>query len=133
MNRWSWRGAVVSLLTCKALQLPAAFRIQLSHLAGEVAESRVAVLLDERVHTRLGSQVSVLLARVDRPVQVRLALASAGDQTLRVEPPKDRHVGGVRTRLLRPPVERLHHLPDRNLSVPSPDVLHDLGLQLVEL
>src|SRR5947208_12064003 len=54
----------VSLLACKALELAAAVRVQLRHLASEVAQRCVAVLLHQRVHAGLGPEVSVLLVRV---------------------------------------------------------------------
>src|SRR4051794_36976439 len=122
-RRWLCRVAGMSLLACKALQLPAAVGIELGHLPGEVAECRVPVARDERVDARLRAQIGVLVARVDRAVQVGLALATARDEALFVQTTEDRHVGRVRARLLRALVERLHDLAHRHLVVAAPDIL----------
>src|SRR3954452_997887 len=131
--RGSRREGLLSLLPCKALKLPPAIRVEAGHLPGEVAERGVAVLLDERVDTGLRAEVGVLLARVRRRVQVGLALAPARNEPLGVQAAQDRHVGGVRARLLGSAVESLHHLAHRHLPIAVPNVLHDLGLELVKL
>src|SRR3954453_17248216 len=131
--RGSRREGLLSLLPCKALKLPPAIRVEAGHLPGEVAERGVAVLLDERVDTGLRAKIGVFLARVRGRVQVGLALAPARNEPLGVQAAQDRHVGGVRARLLGSAVESLPHLAHRHLPIAVPNVLHDLGLELVKL
>src|SRR5215212_3996572 len=123
----------MSLFACKALQLPAAIGVKARHLSREVAERGVTVLLDERVDAGLSAEIRVLLARVHRAVEVGLALTPPRDESLGVQSPKDRHVGRIRAWLLSPPVQRLHDLAHGDLAIAAPDVLHHLGLELVQL
>src|SRR4029078_52521 len=124
---------LVSLLACKALQLSPAVRVEPSQLPGEVAEGCIAVLLHELVESSLRSELTVLLARVCRAVEVGLPLATASDETLLVQAPEDPHVGRVGARLLRAAIEDLHHVADRSLGVAAPDLLHHLCLEFVQL
>src|SRR5690349_1991857 len=124
-SRWSWRRCAVSLLACKALQLSASVGVELRHLAGEVAERHLPVLLDERVDARLSSQVGVVLLAIRRPVEIGLALAAPVQKALAVEPRHDGHVRRVRARLLRAAVEGVHDRAHGRLVVLLPDLLHD--------
>src|SRR3954453_6112474 len=121
------RAGAVSIGAGKALQLPPAFGVDVGHLPGEVSERNLAVLLDQLVHAGLRSEISVLRPQVDRPVDVGLALAPAGQQPFAVKPTHDRHVSGVRARALGPPVERVHRLADRDLVlIRVPHCVHHL-------
>src|SRR6185437_5122700 len=97
-NRWS-RGRWLLLVAGKALKLATAIWIELSHLAGEVAQRHLTILLDERVDPRLSPQIGVFLTRVHRLIEVRPSLAPAGQQTLAVKSRHDRHICRVCPRL----------------------------------
>src|SRR5689334_25233873 len=89
------RDARVLLGAGKALQLAAAFGVELGHLTREMAEGHVAVALDELVDAGLRPLVLVLGAREGGGVEVGLALAPARQQALGVQAREDRHVGRV--------------------------------------
>src|SRR3954454_24318388 len=76
------RNTRASALTGEALQRLAARGVQLGDLAGEVAERDLAERVHELLHVGGRAQVGVLLARVDRGVEVGLALAAAAQQPL---------------------------------------------------
>ena len=101
----------------------------LTKLVLEEAEPETASFVDERLRSDEGPRLLVEWASPWN--EFRTALAPARDEPLLVEAAEDRHVGRVRAGVLGAPVERLHHVPDRDLVLAPPDVLHDFGLELV--
>src|SRR5438477_8795259 len=78
-NTWRCRQRTrgLSLLASKAQESSAAAAIQSVHLASDVGECHLAILVHERVHLRTRSQVRVLVALEQGPVEVRLPLPSS--------------------------------------------------------
>ena len=89
----------------------------------------VAELVDQAAHEILREARAVLVAGERRPVDVRLPVAVAHEEPLRVQPGHDRHHGRVRERsALREVVD--HVANGGPAALPEP--VHDLGLERSE-
>src|SRR5581483_4496663 len=123
------RSARIAWSLRDAAQRRAVLRVDLVELRRERGERRVAELRDEAAREVARDAHLVLLAATDRAVHVRLAVALAREQALRVETDHHRHHGRVRE--IACAAELLDDVADGGGSA-LPETRHDRRLEGTE-